>query len=500
MTTPMPTLVIGALLVIPLMNSTQCSSRAVPEERVPGTARQASAIAGDLAARAPTLAPTTDTTDKLEELGKRVFFDNISVPKRMSCSTCHDPSAGWTFKNAGVNQHQVAVPGADPHKAGSIKPPSNAYASKTGKFRACDVAPVGFCGGNFWNGRAEGNASPLFPGATAHVGDEVFDHVPGVASRYRRFLGPTADQALNPFPNASEQNIEARQVCRHVAASKYRDLFRIAWGEAIDCGEGEYGSHGFKAYEVNFRRIAVALSAWQDSKEVNSFSARRDLALAADKDGKFPLDGLTAQENRGHDLFYATFNDPVTIDGVQKFANCAFCHSDSPGKDTGAEPTQVYSDDGYHNIGVPPNPEIAGFPALNPGLEGHTGDPKHRAAQKTPTLRNVDKRPGAGFTRAYTHNGWFKSLDSLVHFYNTANVDGETAKSFGIKRCSPTAPWTAKAALAANCWPAPEQPENLAIPFLVGDLKLTAEDEAAIVAYLRTFTDTQTPKQPKPYH
>jgi cytochrome c peroxidase len=449
----------------------------------------------------PADAAPAEGTDDLEELGKRVFFDNISVPKRMSCSTCHDPSAGWTFKNSGTNLHQVAVPGADPHEAGTLKPPSNAYASGTGRFRACDVAPVNFCGGNFWNGRAEGNATPLFAGATAHVGDEVFETALGLdlAARYQQFLGPLADQALNPFPNLAEQNIEIRQVCKHVAAAKYAPLFAAAWGEPIDCSDKAHGSKGFKAFEVNFRRLAVALAAWQSSADVESFSSKRDAALAADADGQFPLDDFTAQENLGRALFHATAANPVTIDGQQKFANCVICHADAP-TDDGSEEFQLYSDDSYHNIGVPPNPEISGFPALSTGLAGHTGVAAHRGAHKTPTLRNVDKRPGKGFTKAYTHNGWFKSLAGIVHFYNTAHVDGATAKALGITRCDPDLSWTEKDARAANCWPAPESADNLAIPFVVGDLGLTADEEAAIVAYLKTLSDKHTPKQPKPYH
>ena len=484
----------GTLLSVSFANFMQC------ELAEPGVARDDDTLLAP--GPAPALAPSTA---KLEELGKRVFFDKISVPNRMACASCHAPEAGWTIKNAGVNQHQVAVTGADPHTAGSIKPPSNAYASKIGRFGACDLPPTGFCGGNFWDGRAEGNPVSSFPDtATGHVGDEVFDNVSQLKSVYDKFLGPVADQALNPFPNPVEQNIEIQQVCKHVAASKYAEVFKAAWGEAINCSDAPYGSKGLKAFEVNFRRIALALAAWQDSKEVNSFSSKRDLALAADKDKKFPLDGLTAQENRGHDLFYATFLTPVTIDGVQKFANCALCHSDNPPVfgtppgDNGSEPLQVYSDDAFHNIGSPANPEIEGFPELNVGLEGHNGEPDHRGHQKTPTLRNVDKRPGKGFTKAYTHNGWFKSLEHIVHFYNTALTDGATAKSFGVTRCDPKSKWTAKQALAANCWPMPEHPENTAIGLLLGDLKLTAEDEAAIVAYLKTITDTLTPTAPKP--
>jgi cytochrome c peroxidase len=446
-----------------------------------------------------------DKTAKLEELGKHIFFDEISVPTGMSCASCHDPSAGWTLKDSQVNLHQVAATGADPGTTGSIRPPTVGYASKVGRFRA-NCGFIGFCGGAFWNGRSEGNGSSLFPdAATDNVGDEVFEQTKGLKNLYKQFLGPLADQALNPFPNPVEQNIAPKKVCQHIAASEYAGVFKAAWGEAIDCSDAPYGTFGFRAFEVNFRRAAVALAAWQDSKEVNSFSAKRDIALAKDKDGQFPLDGLTAQENLGHDLFYATANSPVIINGVKKFANCAACHTDvprpfAPGDlspfDDGTEKHQLYSDDSFHNIGTPANPEIPGFPALDRGLEAHTGDPGHLGAHKTPTLRNVDKRPYKSFVKAYTHNGWFKSLESLVHFYNTSFIPGATAKSFGLTQCT-SKPMTEKEALKANCWPLPERDSNIPKPFLIGDLGLSLYEEAAIVAYLRTFSDTKTPAAPK---
>jgi cytochrome c peroxidase len=419
--------------------------------------------------------------EPIQELGKFIFFDNISVPKRMSCSTCHDPMAGWTFKNSGVNLHQVAVTGADPHTAGSLKPPSNAYASFILPFQNCGAAPTGWCGGNFWNGRAEGNDLIQFPGgATEHIGlnDPIFVGGGNVFDEYKQYLGPVADQALNPFGNPVEQNIEREGVCRHVASTKYAELFEIVWGEPINCSNGG-------EIDKSFKRIAVSLAAYQASDEVNSFSSKRDIVLRNEADGKFPLGGFTAQENRGHDLFYATFFRPLP-DG--KFANCALCHNDNPTND-GTEPKQLYSDDSYHNIGTPRNFELPGSPEPNKGLAGHTGDPAHTGEFKTPTLRNVDKRPGVGFTKAYTHNGWFKSLESIVHFYNTAAVK---------VRC-PEDVTTEKEALAQNCWSAPEHPSTVPPAFIIGNLRLTPEDEAAIVAYLKTFTDTETPKPPQPY-
>lgn len=151
--------------------------------------------------------------------------------------------------------------------------------------------------------------------------------------------------------------------------------------------------------------------------------------------------------------------------------NCSFCQNDDPiipfgpnqqPGDTGAEPFQLYADDAYHNIGVPANPEIPGYgePNDNAGLKGLTGNSDHLGFFKTPTVRNVDKRKGKGFIKAYMHNGYFKSLESLVHWYNTANVNGATAAAFGKTECVDDAgtpiDLPEMEALKRNCWPKPE--------------------------------------------
>jgi cytochrome c peroxidase len=220
---------------------------------------------------------------------------------------------------------------------------------------------------------------------------------------------------------------------------------------------------------------------------------------------------------------------PIKIVG----AGCAFCHSNlGPAHDDGTGPKELYTHQDYHNIGVPFNPEIPVLcppegcdpllqPAPDQGLASHliedSSGPIPPGFFKTPTLRNVDKRKGNGFTKAYTHNGWFKSLESIVHFYNTADVTGATAtQRYGITRCplvndpsykdnpfydgdgNGQRPMTEKEALKNNCWPEP-QFANSAIPVLVGDLGLEPEDEAAIVAYLKTLTDEETATAPSPY-
>ena len=96
-----------------------------------------------------------------------------------------------------------------------------------------------------------------------------------------------------------------------------------------------------------------------------------------------------------------------------------------------------------------------------------------------PTLRNVDLRPSADFVKAFGHNGYFKSLEAIVHFYNTRDA---------LPRCD-----SPKEALPGkNCWPAPEIAENLNIDEM-GRLGLTAEEEQAIVAFMRTLSDGWAP-------
>jgi hypothetical protein len=80
----------------------------------------------------------------------------------------------------------------------------------------------------------------LYPGAARHVGEEVFQNVAGalnvaLKASYGKYLGPVADQALNPFSNPVEQNIEEQAVCRRVMFSRYAPLFRKVWGEPILC-------------------------------------------------------------------------------------------------------------------------------------------------------------------------------------------------------------------------------------------------------------------------
>jgi cytochrome c peroxidase len=96
-------------------------------------------------------------------------------------------------------------------------------------------------------------------------------------------------------------------------------------------------------------------------------------------------------------------------------------------------------------------------------------------------LRNVDLRPDEEFVKAYGHNGYFKTLEGIVHFYNTRDVLPECPGAY-----------TEAQALAENCWPAPEVLENVNTDEL-GNLGLTPDEEAALVAFLKILSDGYMP-------
>jgi cytochrome c peroxidase len=97
---------------------------------------------------------------------------------------------------------------------------------------------------------------------------------------------------------------------------------------------------------------------------------------------------------------------------------------------------------------------------------------------KVPTLRNVDLRPAEGFVKAYAHNGYFKSLKAIVHFYNTRDT---------LPTCADSAQTP-----GLDCWRAPEFAPTVNHDEL-GNLGLTDEDEDAIVAFMKTLSDGYVP-------
>ena len=82
-----------------------------------------------------------------------------------------------------------------------------------------------------------------------------------------------------------------------VKTAKYKDLYEQAWGAPIDCNQ----QGDPPAYHISFKRLAVAVAAWQGSPDVNSFSSPRDACIRgnADADHEFPCDNMSDRGEPG---------------------------------------------------------------------------------------------------------------------------------------------------------------------------------------------------------
>jgi len=374
--------------------------------------------------KAKTELPDKGELSPLEFLGKSLFFDqNLSVNGKMSCATCHAPEVGFTGPDSDVNEMTAVYPGTIHTRFGARKPPTAAYGGDSPVLYN-DETEGWWLGGRFWDGRATGWTR----------GD------------------PLAEQAMGPFLNPVEQGApNAKLIVLKVAKSSYAYLFEEIWGP---------GALNFvKDVEGVYERIARAISAYEKSAEVNPFSSKYDAFLAGTAE-------LTEQEAWGLELFEGK-------------AMCSACHLSRP-DESGNPP--LFTDFTFDNLGIPKNPAnpiYSAPPSFNPdgfdrvdlGLGGFlmsAGYPvdmyePEMGKHKVPTLRNVDKRPYEGFVKVFGHNGYFRSLEEITHFYNTRDVEDAG-------------------------WPMAEVPETMNTDEL-GNLGLTADEEAAIVAFMKTLSD-----------
>ncbi len=472
-------------------------------------------------------ASSAEQLSPLEALGKALFFDpNLSRPAGQSCASCHAPEAGWTSPDSRVNGAGAVVPGIIHALAGNRKPPAVAYnvfapvmhlgcgCLKTGcgcMTGAMDGANCGCMGGGdacsqaivgglFWDGRATGWV----------LGD------------------PLAEQAMGPFINPLEMHSpNMKFVCLMVRNSAYADQFEAVWGP----GSLDYVRDVSGTYE----RIAHSLAAYQRSAEVNPFSSKFDafwrnatakglkvcditmggggmggggmggggMGGGGMGGGGMGGGGMGGGGQMGNVSQYRNLGlTDIEVMGLAVFntkGKCSACHSLTSGP--GNTPP-LFTDFRYHNLGIPKNPEnpfydlprkfnpdgkdwadpgLGGFLATTAGAmaaDGTPADPSVDAAgnwgkHRTPTLRNVDKRPHPEFVKAFGHNGFFKDLMAILHFYNTRDIlpicnEGGTP--------------------GVDCWPPPEVPVNINTTEM-GNLGLTPPEGMAVIAFMKTLTD-----------
>jgi cytochrome c peroxidase len=380
----------------------------------------------------------------LASVGRQIFFDNkLSNPVgSQACASCHMPNVGFAGLGDGPGFVQGVGQGAVVGAFGGRKPPSAAYATFAPQMTmdippadpADPVAPAPeFTGGLFWDGRATG----------------------------LRLGSPAAEQALGPFLNPAEHNVADKQtILNTIKSSNYYSQWLTAFNnEPIDLSTPAL-------IDANYDKVGRAIAAYEATSDVNKFTSKFDAYMKGQT-------RLTAQEARG----LAIFN----LQG-----ECYDCH-ESVSHD-GITPA-LFTDFGYHNLGLPSNtatPNKSKLLEQDLGLGGEletvlpNGQFKYPAAWraqavaqygkfKTPTVRNV-----AGPNRRYMHNGIFNSLEQVVHFYNTRDVAG--------------AGWTIDGVF--KTWAELGREVNLNVEIHgAGNLGLTPQQEADLVAFMKTLSD-----------
>jgi hypothetical protein len=262
--------------------------------------------------------------------------------------------------------------------------------------------------------------------------------------------------------------------------------------------------------------IVSAIVAYEQSPIVSPFSSKHDRYIAGFAE-------FTPKELAGLQLFTGsttgTPGGPVT----PKQANCVTCHTIPSADGQGPD---LFTGSVFLNTGTPKNPnnpyykqtsavtDPLGYNPLgeayidyglgdflyptNESLpSGNTGKRSKgdflaiNGLFKTPTVRNVALRPDPTFVKCYSHNGFFKSLAQVVHFYNTRNLTTVPGEVIDFTKAHPYEHLKGK-----PLWPEPENPSPAtlinptgAASGPLGNLGLSAEQEADLAAFLQTLSD-----------
>jgi cytochrome c peroxidase len=440
---------------------------------------------------------------RMQQLGKLELFDKqLSINRNEACTFCHMPYVDFTGPISMLNATTVAYPGSirsasgDPAQSryGHRKPQSYTYAPYYPVLQY-NQTQGDFYGGNFWDLRATG----------------------------ARLLNPAAEQAQDPPVDPNEMGFpDTACVVRRLSLGPYKSFFESVWGpqsfaiswpSEVDevCSKPGSATPGDPMpvhlspvdrgrSNATYDQFALAIAIYEASPDISPFSSKFDYALAHPDQQV-----LSPDEQAGWDLFHGkAMCNTCHLDGTESLAGKTGGKI-APGNVGSKAP--LFTDFTSSNLGLPrnlaipyynynkpdkygytANPAGHGFvdrgvgafirdPNLNPNADWMPLAPQFDGKFQVSTLRNVDMRPRNDFVKAYMHNGYFKSLKEVVHFYNTRDR---------LPRCE-----QGTQGERVTCWPAPEVPQN--VDKTIGNLGLTSDQEDQIVAFLRTLTDGYKP-------
>ena len=257
----------------------------------------------------------------------------------------------------------------------------------------------------------------------------------------------------NPAPRTLEQQMRTPLFGEQPIEMGVNDANRDAILQRLQ-SDAQYPTRfaqafGGEAAPLHWDNVIKAIAAFE--RTLVSAGSRYDQARAGTAT-------LTDSEQRGQALFF----------GTQGAAHCAQCHG-GPNLGGGA----FISIDGragtpgFHNIGLFNINGTGAYPASNRGLIEFTGKPEDMGKFRAPSLRNV------ALTAPYLHDGSIDTLEAALALH----ADG--GRVFG---------------------PGPYAGDGRANPYkdpLIDQIRIDAQEQADLVAFLKTLSDASVATDPR---
>jgi len=395
----------------------------------------------------------------MAKLGRDIFFDaRLSSSGKMACASCHSPEHAYGPPNDGP----VMLGGPDLALPGLRAVPLLTYLDRQPGFSIGPDKDDGNENKPSLAQQAEIAKTAVRVQKIATQTAQAANIVPQGGLFWDGRAGSLQMQASGPLLDPREMDggsieIIAEKLRNAPYAKKFAGLF----GENI-----------FQNTNLLVSQAMFAIGRYQiEEPSFHPYTSKYDYWL----EGKVRL---SESEMRGVRLF----NDPAK-------ANCAGCHTSQPSRD-GWPP--LFTDFQYEALGAPRNlaladtkePRYFDLGVCGPLRKDLADQAQFCGMFKTPTLRNTAIR------RAFFHNGVFQTLQQVLDFYNFRDTNPE-------KIYPRAADGTVQ---KFNDIPV-QYHGNVDVsdpPFdrHLGDTSaMTAEDEADIIAFLKTLNDGYDPEQ-----
>lgn len=352
---------------------------------------------------------TESINEQKVSLGETLYSDtSLSANGTMSCATCHELSDALIDPRV-TSMTLGGSLGDDGVSIGDRNAPSAGYTSFSPAFHF-DTTESLYIGGQ----NLDGSAKNL------------------------------KEQAKGPFLNPIEMGMAS--ISDVIDRVRENEVYVLQFKEI-------YGEKIFDDVNATYDAVADAIASFEATNTFASFDSKYDRFL----DGNYTM---TAQELEGMSIYSNEEDMPSA-------GRCTLCH---PIVKEGIN-YPLMTDFSYDNLGIPINNALrtangqAGVNDEGLFLNPDVNDRSLKGAFKVSSLRNI------AVTGPYMHNGLFKDLKTVVHFYNTRDTGGINPET-------------------NSTWETGEFHSSRNTDEL-GDLGLSDVQEDALVAFLKTFTDAK---------